>query len=279
MLKLKSLPILARAVVAALALAGLLVQSNPCAQAGVLNIGNGATGNNPLGANAPQDPVLIGTGSDISISVNGSGSVTNQVLLAILIPNDSTDLFGAINPLGKITSYPNFPTLSPSTIGSSAFTGTGFGLGSGSATYRGNGFWGDFAGNTGAAKLSGFLSSEFNSSNNGSNFSGFDASLGVPALSNVTQWGVYTFAITTGALTGHGSNGLVDIMIPSGLPQGSIAMALSDNGDSTVWTNDGGVNAVPAPLIGHGLVVLLAVGGVLFGGKLLENLKASCWRI
>jgi hypothetical protein len=33
----------------------------------------------------------------------------------------------------------------------------------------------------------------------------------------------------------------------------------------------GGV--VPAPLIGHGLLVLLAIGGVLFGGKLLENLK------
>jgi hypothetical protein len=32
-------------------------------------------------------------------------------------------------------------------------------------------------------------------------------------------------------------------------------------------------NAVPAPLIGHGLLVLLAVGGVLFGGKLLESHK------
>jgi hypothetical protein len=30
---------------------------------------------------------------------------------------------------------------------------------------------------------------------------------------------------------------------------------------------------IPAPLIGHGLIVLLAVGGVLFGGKFLENLK------
>jgi hypothetical protein len=29
----------------------------------------------------------------------------------------------------------------------------------------------------------------------------------------------------------------------------------------------------PAPLIGHGLFVLLAVGGVLFGGKFLESLK------
>jgi hypothetical protein len=30
---------------------------------------------------------------------------------------------------------------------------------------------------------------------------------------------------------------------------------------------------VPAPLIGHGLLVLLAVGGVLFGGNFLESLK------
>jgi hypothetical protein len=31
--------------------------------------------------------------------------------------------------------------------------------------------------------------------------------------------------------------------------------------------------SVPAPIIGHGLFVLLAIGGVLFGGKLLEGLK------
>jgi hypothetical protein len=31
---------------------------------------------------------------------------------------------------------------------------------------------------------------------------------------------------------------------------------------------------IPAPLIGHGLLVLLAVGGVLFGGKLVEKVKA-----
>jgi hypothetical protein len=30
---------------------------------------------------------------------------------------------------------------------------------------------------------------------------------------------------------------------------------------------------IPAPLIGHGLLVLLAVGGVLFGSKFLENSK------
>ena len=32
---------------------------------------------------------------------------------------------------------------------------------------------------------------------------------------------------------------------------------------------------VPAPRIGHGLFVLLAVGGVWFGGKLLERLKKN----
>jgi hypothetical protein len=49
-----------------------------------------------------------------------------------------------------------------------------------------------------------------------------------------------------------------------------------------VWTWGSGANAdrftlqigaVPAPLIGHGLPVLLAVGGVLFGAKLLERSK------
>jgi hypothetical protein len=34
-----------------------------------------------------------------------------------------------------------------------------------------------------------------------------------------------------------------------------------------------GLAAVPAPVIGHGLLVFLAVGGVLFGGKLLGRGK------
>jgi hypothetical protein len=37
--------------------------------------------------------------------------------------------------------------------------------------------------------------------------------------------------------------------------------------------------AVPAPRIGHGLFVLLAIGGVLFGGKLLESLKKHRLRV
>jgi hypothetical protein len=39
------------------------------------------------------------------------------------------------------------------------------------------------------------------------------------------------------------------------------------NGGNTFFAAE----AVPAPPIGHGLVVLLAIGGVLFGGKLLQR--------
>jgi hypothetical protein len=58
--------------------------------------------------------------------------------------------------------------------------------------------------------------------------------------------------------------------------------ALPDNTEvlfHAVWSNasDGAESyfliSVPSPLIGHGLLVLLAVGGVLFGGKLLERIN------
>ena len=245
------------AVSAALAIALVVPLS-----AGTINIGNGATGTNPEGTSGPGDPNLVGNGSDVSVEVQGSTSITDQVLLAILIPNDTTDLFGTTDPLGTITVYPSFPTKTPKSTGSSTFTCTGFGLGSGSGScVSGEGFWGDFSGSAGT-KLSSFLDSNFNSSNNMSNFTGFDASLGVPSLSSVTQYGVYTIALTTGA---YSDFGLADIMIPGGLPQGSIVVALADNSkfDSTVWTNAAGVNStspVPEPtslfVIGAGLLAM-----------------------
>jgi hypothetical protein len=191
--------------------------------------------------------------------VQGSASITNQVLLGILIPNNTTNLFGGTDPLGTITLYGAFPG-APTGTGSSAFTGTGFGLGTGSATYQGNGFWGAYNTTTNTF-LNVFLDSGFNNSNNSSNFVAFDNSLGIPALNNVANFGVYTIAITTGPLAPNkGKVGLVDIQIPGGLPVGSILVALDDNGDSTVWTNAGGVNRrVPEP-------ATLALLGLAFVG-------------
>jgi hypothetical protein len=48
--------------------------------------------------------------------------------------------------------------------------------------------------------------------------------------------------------------------------------------DFSSW-NNAAFATVPAPLIGHGLFALLAVGGVLLGGKLLESLKKHRLRV
>jgi len=231
-----------RAIFALLAAAAMLALLPAGADAGVINVGNGATGSDPLGTGTPSDPQRIGFGTDVSIEVQGSGAITTHVLMVVLIPNNTTDKFGTTNPLGTITVWnQTFPGMSTGT-GTSAFTGTGFGLGGGSLTYMMNGFWGDFTAQPGSPKLADALDSNLSSSLNGPNFVAFDKSLGVPALSNVMQYGVYTFDISTGPVGPHkGEVGLVDIQIPGGLPQGSIVIALDDNLDSTVWTNAGGV--------------------------------------
>jgi hypothetical protein len=63
---------------------------------------------------------------------------------------------------------------------------------------------------------------------------------------------------------------IADLTVPNGSGITFVADIIGSTG------NTGPVDAtvpVPAPLIGHGLLVLLAVGGVLFGGKLLEHSK------
>jgi hypothetical protein len=202
----------------------------------------------PVGANAGLINIAVQDGSGISIEIQGSARVTNQVLLGILIPNNTTNFFKGTDPLGTITtSNGTFPIGASTGTGTSTFTGTGFGLGSGTGTYQGNGFWGDFASTPASPKLSDFLDPNFNNSLNGPNLNALDASLGVPSLASVTEFGVYTIAITTGPLApNRGLNGGVGIQILSGLPQGTILVALDDNGNSTVlsgsglWTGPGG---------------------------------------
>jgi hypothetical protein len=75
------------------------------------------------------------------------------------------------------------------------------------------------------------------------------------------------FTISASGLTQNSFNFLL-----GGNPAAVFAAdVLSPNGNTGVI--DFGLAAVPAPLIGHGLLVMLAVGGVLFGGKLLERSK------
>jgi hypothetical protein len=45
------------------------------------------------------------------------------------------------------------------------------------------------------------------------------------------------------------------------------------NGEPAVLANQAAINSVLAPAIGHGLLVVLAVGGVLFGSKLSGSFK------
>jgi hypothetical protein len=61
------------------------------------------------------------------------------------------------------------------------------------------------------------------------------------------------------------------------LPAGTVEVGVVDLASSPAGSASDvlltAVSPVPAPSIGHGLLVVLAVGGVLFGGKLLESLK------
>ncbi len=249
------------ALAAGIGALGLLGAIAPV-KAGVINIGSGVGSTDATGLNQAGGPQLIGNTGDVSIYFNGSGSVTSDVLLALLVPNDSTV---STNPLGTITSYASY-ALYPSgpVTGSSAFVGTGFGLGTGSASYQSNGFWSEYNVLT-TVKMSDFLGTNFNKSNSTTNFLGFDASLN-PSIA-ASDYGVYTFDVKPGQSLSGG--GIINIAIPGGLPMGSILLAYSDAGDSTVWTNDGGVTGpyftpVPAggPLPIPATLPLTTAGGL-----------------
>lgn len=188
------------------------------AWAGTINIGTGA-GNtpNPTGLAGAGDPNLIGSGGTISIYLQGSASATSTILLVLAEPG------GAGSPAGptSITLYSSYPGGSTATLGIPAFTNV---LG------------------TVDAGTNALISDGFNNSNNFANFSAFDASLGL----TTTSFDVYAWTITTGALDGH-DNPLINIVFSSGQPTGSVFAALTDNGNSTVWTNAGGVTSVPEP--------------------------------
>jgi hypothetical protein len=73
--------------------------------------------------------------------------------------------------------------------------------------------------------------------------------------------------LTLANLTGNAAGELFAADIISGTTPAGCTLAAGN-------CNTGGIDVpVPAPLVGHGLLVLLAIGGVLSGSKLLERHK------
>jgi hypothetical protein len=119
--------------------------------------------------------------------------------------------------------------------------------------------------------------SENGESLNGSgNYPGlFD--LQIPPNGTITQAGNnFTIVLTATGLTAADLAGFLDT---AGNFDAAVHLQNCGPNSGTCQPGQTGNNSlvvgelVPAPPIGHGLLVLLAVGGVLFGGKLLEHSK------
>jgi hypothetical protein len=111
-----------------------------------------------------------------------------------------------------------------------------------------------------------------------------------PGTSNVDGLGTFNLTTTVGNFspTSDFTVGSFTVTDLSGTwASASQVLAFNSGGGNCPLGCDAGAHArnetsgntafvgetVPAPVIGHGLFVLLAVGGVLFGGKLFESLK------
>lgn len=206
----------------------------------------------------------MGSGSDLSIWLHGSASANSKILLALIVPNGTSAT--ALNSLGAITLYDgDYPA---SAVPPVASTGTG-------SVSSGPTFDGTATGKLNALSAcfdsNQLCFSSFSNSNQESNWTAFDAGLGVPSLASVSSYGVFSWVLQTGALS---SNSVVDISIPGGAPEGSIFSALTDAGDATPWTTSGGVNSLPTPTPEPTTLALFGAG-LLFAGLGIRRLRAS----
>jgi hypothetical protein len=243
MMKSKSLPIL----VGAATLGALALLSSP-AGADLIDA------NISVGTGPPTDPQILTNTTAIPVAVMGSDTEQNPLLIIVGAYDGngtpSISFSGCATPSAC-------PAATVGTYGLTANTGT-FNAASPATAY-------DVLG----------LSSGGNESFG--NWSLGDTNHG---FAPPTSFSLFAFALPT-ELTSSGitidesgaAAGSYIIAYSCKLDTGTPGAACDTNGDrgQTPFTTAGLV--VPAPVIGHGLLVLLAVGGVLFGGKLIESLK------
>ncbi|MGH9527494.1 MAG: hypothetical protein ACRD2F_12530 [Terriglobales bacterium] len=208
------------------------------AQAGTINIGTGAGTANATGTAGVGDPNVIGSGGMLSIALQGSATANQWVQLALVLPTGDT-----YNPLGSAT------LLNPYTGG----TAGGMALATGAATAA--------SGTLTSGPLSSLLPG-YSPSDNFANFAAFDSSLGL----NTTSFSAVSWTVALPySLAGH-TGPLINVTFPGGEPAGSIFVALTDTGRSTVWTNAGGVSGTGATSVPEMPAwVLLAAGLALLG--------------
>ena len=217
-------------------------------QADPLQITNGAGGTNGGGngscsANCDFIPNNLLSGNELGLYIpSNSVSAISQELLVFLVPNDTTDILGGVNPLGTITLYDSSLTKIPESTSSAFATPTNassFGLGTGSLTYSGaDGFYGSITSNSGSNKVGTDLGIGLSDSINMSNVTS-------ESNSGTDTFGVYVFLITAN-MSGQD---ILDIKVNGGLKTGTFVTAVTDTGLSNPNSSAGVAegSAVPEP--------------------------------
>jgi hypothetical protein len=177
-------------------------------------------------------PNLV-TGNDVTIfqqSGGGGAALPPPQLLLLAVPNDTTDLLGATDPITKVTYTNPFPG-GTVTTGSSGAIGVGqFGINNrpaGSTFFYGSMMGAD---SLDIYSFLGLGGPGVDNSNNIANYTGADAADGITA----TEWGIYGFALTGDTL---GVNGVVDALFSGFPPTGTFAAAYGQDGIGHVYVN------------------------------------------
>jgi PEP-CTERM motif-containing protein len=216
---------------------------------GISGTKGGANGS--CASNCDFTPNNLLTGTDLGLYIPSNSDSAAQEILVFLVPNDTTDLLHAQNPLGAITLY-NSSLTKISEATSSAFAtptnASAFGLGTGSLSYTGaDGFYGSISGNSGSIKVGSELGINLSNSINMSNVT-------TESNSGTDTFGVYAFLISADI----GGQDLLDIKVPLGLPPGTFVSAVTDTGLANP-NSSAGVTDAPSPVPEPSSIVLFGI--------------------